>query len=169
VHPRTYPRSLVLSFSGLVLWWLTEKRPSRTCPRDLISSSFPCVISRREERGRVGDKSDSTGSTTSAGPRTHTRTHTRTRTGHSRFSCAHTGSGFQISFVDLRCMLLVQLRKTPQMSQTHSQRGPLVGHSVQKHGGKILVKNMAVRFWGRLNVHTFNCHHRADRRVKGWF
>jgi hypothetical protein len=23
-------------------------------------------------------------------------------------------------------------------------------------------------FWDRLNVHTFNCHHRADRRVKGW-
>ena len=23
-------------------------------------------------------------------------------------------------------------------------------------------------FWVRLNVHTFNCRHRADRRVKGW-
>jgi hypothetical protein len=23
-------------------------------------------------------------------------------------------------------------------------------------------------FWDWLNVHTFNCHHRADRRVKGW-
>jgi hypothetical protein len=23
-------------------------------------------------------------------------------------------------------------------------------------------------FWDRLNVHTFNCRHRADRRVKGW-
>ena len=25
-----------------------------------------------------------------------------------------------------------------------------------------------VFFWDRLNVHTFNCHHRADRRVEGW-
>jgi hypothetical protein len=24
-----------------------------------------------------------------------------------------------------------------------------------------------VFFWDRLNVHTFNCHHRADRRVEG--
>jgi hypothetical protein len=24
-------------------------------------------------------------------------------------------------------------------------------------------------FWDRLNVHTFNCHHRADRRVEGGF
>ena len=23
-------------------------------------------------------------------------------------------------------------------------------------------------FWVWFNVHTFNCHHRADRRVKGW-
>jgi hypothetical protein len=23
-------------------------------------------------------------------------------------------------------------------------------------------------FWDRLNVHTFNCHRRADRRVEGW-
>ena len=23
-------------------------------------------------------------------------------------------------------------------------------------------------FWDWLNVHTFNCRHRADRRVKGW-
>jgi hypothetical protein len=23
-------------------------------------------------------------------------------------------------------------------------------------------------FWDRLNVHTLNCHHRTDRRVKGW-
>ena len=22
-------------------------------------------------------------------------------------------------------------------------------------------------FWDRLNVHTFNCHHRTDRRVEG--
>jgi hypothetical protein len=25
-----------------------------------------------------------------------------------------------------------------------------------------------VFFWDRLNVHTFNCHRRADRRVEGW-
>jgi hypothetical protein len=23
-------------------------------------------------------------------------------------------------------------------------------------------------FWVWFNVHTFNCRHRADRRVKGW-
>ena len=23
-------------------------------------------------------------------------------------------------------------------------------------------------FWDGLNMHTFNCYHRADRRVKGW-
>jgi len=23
-------------------------------------------------------------------------------------------------------------------------------------------------FWDRLNVHTFNCHHRADKRMGGW-
>ena len=130
MHPRMDPLCLVFVVLGVspVVVDRNAMRRIIVLPNTQIlgiSSTPSCIMVGGEERG-AGAGTSQTQQTPQQLVRAHAHAHTHAHA-HSQdalgFSCTHTVSGFQSSFVDSSRMLMVQLRKTPKMSQTHSQRG----------------------------------------------
>jgi hypothetical protein len=69
------------------------------------------------------------------------------------------------------CLALSQASKSESSDALHETvtagtAGTMI--SSKRRSGPHLFLSLCVGFGYQLNVHTFNCHHRTDRRVKRW-